>query len=175
MDYANWDGDPELQQLVQPMFKKKRLVVWSLDDHHGPISDLRSIIEPLGVEFIEHTIYHFGCDKMCTCDDEFRGMTPFDRNLIWQPDHRLFEHIYRDPVAALDIARTDAFLTACAFPLTELFIRYNRSIIAVSANRYKYMLRTDRVNRWRIQNERLRFLMSQRRNVFGGNCLYEVE
>ena len=175
VDYAQWDGDPELQQLVLPMFKKKRLVVWSLDDHHGPISDLRSIIEPLGVEFIEHTIYHYGCHQMCTCDDEFKGMTPFDRNLIWQPDHRLFDHVYRDSIAAVDIGRTDAFLTASAFPLTELFIRYNRSIIAVSPIRYNYMLKTDMVNRWRLLNERLRFLMSQQRNVFGGNCLYEVE
>ena len=176
VDYANWDGDPELLELVQPIFKKKRLVVWSVDHHPGPISDVRSIIEPLGVEFIEHTLYfgHRACERFCTCG-HFAGMTQFDARWILHPGNHLYDHIYRDPVAAPDIARADAFVVMYTTPLLELYQRYkNHSVILVSPARYELTYRND-FNRWRNLNNIINTLSAERRHVISANNLYDVE
>ena len=173
VDYANWDGDPELLELVLPIFKKKRLVVWSVDHHQGPISDVRSIIEPLGVEFIEHIIY-WNCDRFCTCE-HLKGMTAFDSNWILHPGNHLYEHIYRDPIAAPDIVRADAFVVMYTTPLLELYQRYkNHSVILVSPIRYEHTFRDD-FNRWRNLNNIINTLSAQRRHVISANNLYDVE
>ena len=173
VDYANWDRDPELLKLVQPIFKKKRLVVWSVDHHPGPISDVRSIIEPLGVEFIEHTLY-WNCDRFCTCD-HFKGMTAFDYKWLVHPGNHLYDHIYRDPVAAPDIARADAFVVMYTTPLLELYQRYkNHSVILVSPVRYELTYHDD-FNRWRNLNNIINTLSVQRRHVISANNLYDVE
>ena len=104
VDYAKWDGDPELLELVQPIFKKKRLVLWNIDYHVGPVSDVRLLLEPLGVEFIEHVFYH-PCIHFCTCE-HFAGMTLFEFELLTRPANALYKHIYNDPIAASDITRT---------------------------------------------------------------------
>ena len=176
VDYANWDGDPELLELVRPIFKKKRLVVWSVDHHPGPISDVRSIIEPFGVEFIEHTLYfgHRACERFCTCS-HFAGMTRFDARWLLHPGNHLYEHIYRDPVAAPDIARADAFVVMYTTPLLELYQRYkNHSVILVSPIRYEHTYRDD-FNRWRNLNNIINQLSAQRRHVISANNLYDVE
>lgn len=172
VEYANWDGDDELQELLKPIFTKKRLVIWSLDHHPAPIFDVKSLVEPLGVELIDHSIYGH-CQRMCSCDD-FKSLSPLEEgDLLFKIDSRLVDRIYRDPRAAPDIARADAFLVAYSIPLIELFMRYNRSIIVVAAIRYHLWL--PEVSRWRKLNDWLRELSSQRRHVIGANSRYDVE
>ena len=121
VDYVKWDGDPELQELVKPIFVKKRLVIWSLDHHPAPLFDIRSLVEPLGVEFIEHSLYH-QCQRTCSCDD-FKALSPLHHSdllggLNLQTIDRIYS--YNDPLSASDVARADAFLTAYSYPLVEL-------------------------------------------------------
>ena len=172
VDYANWDGDIELQELLKPLFTKKRLVIWSLDHHPSPIYDIKSLIEPLGVEFIEHTVYP-NCQRMCCCDD-FNSLSPLHHNdLLWNFNFGTIDRIYKDTRAVSDIARADAFLVTYCLQLIELYMRYNQSIIAVTAIRYNLWL-TD-VSRWIQLSDRLRSLIPQRRHVIGANSVYDVE
>lgn len=129
VDYAIWDGDAELKELTQPLFKKKRLLVWSIDHHIGPISDMRSLIEPLGVEFIEHTMYH-KCDVMCTCDN-LKLLPPYDWTALLHPSKEFIKYIELHKVFVPEIARADAFLVSYSASLLDLFLRYNRSVILV--------------------------------------------
>ena len=172
VDYVRRDGDPELLELVQPMFTRKKLVVWSVDHHVGPISDIRGLIEPLGVEFIEHTIYS-NCELMCTCD-QLKGFPLFNERTIIFLGRDIIDRFYRETRGDRDISRADAFLVAYSIPIIELYERYNRSIIAVDAIRYERTLWND-INRWRELNDRLRALISDRRHVIGANSLYDVE
>ena len=180
VDYALWDGDPELKQLVQPLFKNKRLVVWSLDHHAMAIAELRSIIESFGVEFIEHSVLPLHTRRpgvcsppLCLCSQS-TNLTPDPSLNPLFPTKDLFDKVARDPLAAPDIARADAFLVSVSIPIIELYMRYNRSIIAVAATRFEYTLYRD-TNRWHKMNEQLRTLLQKRHHVIGGNSLYEVE
>ena len=172
VDYVNWDGDAELKNLLNPIFKNKPLVIWSLDHHPSPLYDIRSLVEPLGVEFIEHSIYP-QCQRMCSCDD-FKSLSPLNYNdLLFNLNNETFERLYQDPLSASDIARADAFLVGYSLPLVELFLRYNRSIIALSTIRYNLWAKGQL--RWDQQNDQLRALSSQRRHVIGANNYYDVE
>lgn len=173
VDYAKRDGDAELMELVKPIFVKKRLVVWSTDHHFGPISDIRSLIEPLGVEFIEHLpIPPKICRLMCSCDiDKERRSYVYDTG---RPGEKLYEQISKDQIAAPDIARADAFLVTCSIPIVEYFARLNRSIIAVAAIRFDFTLWIDD-NKWAKLNNLIGALTPDRRHVFGANNLYDRE
>lgn len=174
MNYALWDGDPELRSLLKPIFTQRPLVVWSLDFHPAPVADLRSILEPLGVYFKEYTRYN-ACERFCTCDEP-RGLLPsigyFE---VGRPDRELYDRILSDRLAASEMARADAFLVTFAIPMVELYTRYyNRSVIVVDTVRMELTLWGD-VNRWGQMNDQLRALMQHRWNVVAANSRYDVE
>lgn len=191
VEYAEWDGDEKLRELLQPVFSKKRLVVWAIDVHPGPTDDIRSILEPLGVEFIQH-LYHERqrCQRRCACHKSPKApkVTQSD---IFRPNKKVFEEIYNDKSSATDMARADAFITGQCLGLIELYRRYNKSIISISPIRYHLPLtnivwsQTDSEGfhyvtdfdpiRLRQMNNLLVELMKYRKHVIGANSLYDVE
>ena len=54
-----------------------------------------------------------------------------------------YNHIYRDLIAAPDIARADAFVVGFTIPLFEVYQRYqNHSVNVANAARYDYMIQS---------------------------------
>ena len=172
LDYIKDYGDAELRELITPLFRKKKLVVWSLDHHIGPISDMRSLFEPLGVEFIEHTLYH-NCDLMCTCEQR-KGFPIFNsHNIIYvNPDD--LERFYKLNKNDNDIKRSHAFLVSYSMAILPLYSLFNRSVIAVTSLRYERTVHSDK-HRWYSLNEHIRTLASHKRHVIGANNLYDKE
>ena len=127
-DYARRSGDSELQALVQPIFTRKKLVVWSADHHVGPMSDLRNLFEPLGVEFLEHTLYH-ACDRMCTCDQKANTKVLNQQNVLHPLGADVIERFIREYKNDTDFNRAAAYISSWSSNLLELYMRYNKSII----------------------------------------------
>lgn len=178
LDYALWDNDLELNELAKPMFMKKRFVVWALDGHQGPVMDVRSIIEPLGVEFIEHTIVRESfCERMCYCNQTnyfgYENMKNLFADLHY-PNEKFYGKILNDPIATQEIARADALFTSVNLPLIEFYMRFNQSIIFVNPVRMDSFLSGD-LQRWRDINERLQYLLKSSHHLIGANNLYDVE
>ena len=172
VDYAALDGDAELKELVKPIFKKKRLVIWSIDHHYGPIADIRSLIEPLGVEFIEHDMSDSKtCHRLCACNMSRERRSFY---YVGPPTEDVYNQISRDKVIAPDIDRADAFLVTFSIPFVEFFSRYNKSIILVSSIRFDYITWRD-ANRWIKLNSLIGALTSERRHIIGANNLYDLE
>lgn len=172
-----WDGDAELTQLLKPIFKEKKLVIWHLDNHLSPAADIRTLIEPLGVELIEHT--EFTSERCapprCFCSTQSKNLSPQTISTrVFSPTKDLIERVARDLLAADDIARSDAFLITLTTPLIELYMRYNRSIIIADAIRYDSLSYGD-WNRYHEINKHIRNLYQHRRNIIGANSLYDVE
>ena len=174
VDYAEWDGDEELIELLQPIFTKKRLVVWGLDPHPGPTDDMRSLMEPLGVEFLEHIIMEpKRCHRMCVCSMS-ENLPHLTLGEVYRPNQNVFDRIYNDPRASVDIARADAFIIGPTVPYIELYMRYNKSIILVTSLRYNYAVDFDKT-RWLQLNKMLQDLLKSRKHVIGANNLYDLE
>lgn len=173
VEYAFWDGDPELIELVKPMFQKK-IVLWSLDPHPGPVDDIRSLIEPLGVEFFENIIQEQNrCNRMCVCNFK-NNLVNYSVSEIYRPKVEVFDRIYVDSKISSDIARADVFLVTSTIPFIDLYMRYNRSIFVVAAIRYPYAIDFDQ-NKWMSLNTRLTTLMKNKLYIVGANSYYDVE
>ena len=172
VDYIRVYGDAELHGLIKPLFRKKKLVVWSLDYQFGPVSDMRSLLEPLGVEFIEHTLYH-SCDLMCTCD-QHKGFPIFNPyNIIYvNPDD--IERFFNQYKNEYDIKRAHSFLVSYSMAILPLYSLLNRSVIAVASHRYERTIHSDD-HRWIALNGHIRAMASQKRHVIGANSLYDRE
>ena len=174
LDYATREGDTELVQLLTPLFTERPLVVWSADHHMAPIADLRSIFEPLGVRFIEHTLYMPNrCAILCTCDQIGSVKVLNDKNIL-DPKPEVLEqfwNVYRDD---REMQNVDAFLVTYAIPLVEVFARFNSSIITVPALRYERTLWGDK-ERWKALNKRIRKLFTNPRNEVGANNIYDQQ
>ena len=172
VDYAMRDGDPELVALLQPLFTKRRLVVWSADHHIGPISDLRSLLEPLGVEFLEHTLYPV-CEIMCTCE-QLHSTKVLTAHNILHLSRPVIERFWTEYQRDADINRADALLVSYSFSMIELYLHYNKSIIAIAPLRYEFSLSGDK-DAWNRLNNYLRELSVDSRNVVGANSHYDVQ
>lgn len=134
VDYIHDFGDDELRGLIAPIFTKKKLVVWSLDHHFAPVSDLRGIFEPLGVEFLEHTLYH-NCEIMCTCD-QLKNSPVFDATNIVYPDSETLRKFYFEAENDQEFQRSDAVLVTYTMALLQAYKRLKKSVILVDALRY---------------------------------------
>ena len=134
-DYARRSGDAELMALVQPIFTRKKLVVWSVDHHIGPMSDMRSLFEPFGVEFLEHTLYG-NCALMCTCDQQSKLKVLNGQNVFHVLGAETIERFMSESKSDFDFNRADAYLSSWSSNMLELYMRYNKSIIFHSPIRF---------------------------------------
>ena len=171
-DYARRSGDAELQALVQPVFTRKKLVVWSADHHIGPMADLRSLFEPLGVEFLEHTLY-FHCDRMCTCDQKTYTKVLDQHNVLHALGSDVIERFMREHKNDSDFSRADAYLSSWSSNLLELFMRYNRSIVFHCPIRFDYPL-NGQPDHSRTVIDLIKRLGTNEANIFSANSRYDA-
>ena len=171
LEYVLREGDEELCALVQPIFTRRKLVVWTSDHHSAPVLDFRSLVEPLGVEFIDHSQYFF-CDYFCHCDGiwDFRGLT--ESNILEMNPEQISKFQKEYSTTDSEIARVDAFAMFYCSSQYELFKPYNKSIISVTALRYE-ACRTPR--RWIELNDNLFEIFGKKKHVIGANNLYDRE
>lgn len=170
-NYINVFGDEELRQQATPLFREKKLVIWTSDHHSAPVLDLRSILEPLGVEFIDHTLFH-SCDRFCHCDAR-NGLRVLNEKNVLELSPGLIGDFQRSyPIGDPEISKADAFATFHCFGHFELFLPYNKSLIAISTIRFE-TCRAPR--RWDELNFHLAQIHNKTAHVVGANNRYDQE
>ena len=106
--------DENFKELVKPLFPEKHLVIWSSQANAGPLLELRSLLEPLGVDFIEHTVQH-NCRQLCDCHAPSPAIEAAAAGLV-RPNDRLGDDTvaaFRTALANLSsFSRIDAFFSA---------------------------------------------------------------
>ena len=169
--YVQREGDEELSKLIRPLFTRRKLVIWTSDHHSAPVLDLRSLLEPLGVEFIDHTLYH-NCDYYCHCSG-ITDISVLNNVNVLKLDPQLmanFQKIYSPEHP--EISRVDAFASFFCFSQFEMFRPYNKSIIAIAVMRFE-TCRTPR--RWSELIGNLKELIGKPYNIIGANNQYDRE
>ena len=172
LEYVEREGDKELRELVRPLFTHRKLVIWTSDHHSAPVLDLRSLLEPLGVEFIDHTLYT-KCRYFCHCSGK-RSLRVLDEDNVLSMTPTLIADFQKSyPKNDNEIARVDAFAMFYCFSQFEMFRPYNKSIIAISALRYEACRKQPR--RWEELNGNLSELYGSPSHVIGANNQYDKE
>ena len=144
------DGDDFGEMSV--LFRDRPLVIWSSDYHISPIADLKHLLEPIGVRFIDKS-FSKACAFTSTCAgrgtlhviNRATAMDLADRTLIER-----FYAAYRDDA---EMKTVDAFVCFHPASMCELFAPFNKSILVVATTRYE--LGRFNPERWQRWNDNL--------------------
>ena len=154
------------------LFRQRPLVVWSQDFHISPIDDLKYLLRPLGVRFLDRSLSaHCRITRTCGSDADLRvvdsenGMDLYDPTLI-----RRFHEAYRNDAK---MASVDAFVCFHPAAMCELFAPFNKSILVIASTRYE--LGRFGAQRWRRLNENLVRIAADPRNLVAANNRYDAE
>jgi hypothetical protein len=153
------------------LFPVKPLVIWSNDYHIAPINDLKQLLQPLGVRFIDKSLSRH-CHVTETCDGR-KTLKVINRTNAMHLDPALIPQFVKAYGNDSELLSADAF--ACFLPpaMCELFEPFNRSLLIVVPTRYEAgRLGSDRWTRW---NENLLRMSKDPRNIIAANNLYDAE
>jgi len=153
------------------LFPNKPLVIWSNDYHISPIRDLKFLLKPLGVSFIDKS-FSGHCHITKTCDGQ-KSLKIINRGNAMNLDPSLIPKFYEAYKDDVEMKLVDAFVCFHPASMCELFMPFNKSLIVIASTRYELgRFGTDRWTKW---NNKLVQIANTPTNVVGGNNRYEVE
>lgn len=153
------------------LFKEKQLVLWSNDYHISPINDLKHLLSPFGVKFIDKSLSGH-CHITNTCGGRSTLKVIGVGNAM-DLDHSLIPKFYDAYKDDAEMKSVDAFVCFHPTSMCELFAPFNKSLIIIASTRYE--LGRFGKDRWTKWNENLIQYASLPWNVVGGNNMYDVE
>ena len=151
------------------IFKSSPLVIWSNDFHIGPIQDLKHLLKPLGVKFIDKSLSGH-CHLTNTCA---KGLKVINSGNGINLNPGLIPKYYQAYTGDPEMQSVDAFVCFHPTSMCELFMPFNKSIIVIASTRYE-MGRHD-PNRWKSWNENLIKISKDPKNIVAGNNEYDAK
>ena len=153
------------------LFPSKPLVIWSQEYHISPIRDLKNLLRPLGVRFIDKSLAG-KCFVTNTCEGR-KSLKIINRHNALNLDYSLIPIFYNAYKDDAEMKSVDAFVCYHPTSMCELFMPFNKSIIVIASTRYE--LGRFGVDRWTKWNKNFVQIASTPGNVVGGNNMYDVE
>jgi hypothetical protein len=143
--------------------------IWSNDFHISPIDNIKQVLRPLNVTFIDKSLSGH-CHLTLTCAtnlrvlDRHNGITP-----TTETKHNFYDTYKDDP----EMGTVDAY--ACFHPsaMCELFMPFNNRIFVVATTRYEMGRET--VDAWTQWNQNLQTIASCSHNLVAANNLYDAK
>lgn len=162
---------PEFYVPGTVLFKEKPLVIWSNDYHISPINDLKHLLRPLGVKFIDKSLSGH-CHITNTCQGRSTLKVIGVGNAM-DMNYDLIPKFYEAYKNDSEMKSVDAFVCFHPTSMCELFEPFNKSLLIIASTRYELgRFGKDRWTRW---NGNLKRYASMPWNVVGGNNLYDAE
>ena len=152
-------------------FPNKSLVIWSNDYHISPIHDLKHLLKPLGVSFIDKSLSGH-CHVTKTCEGK-KSLKVISRGNAMNLDPSLIRKFYEAYKNDVELQSVDAFVCFHPASMCELFMPFNKSLIVIASTRYE--LGRFGVDRWKRWNNNLVQIAKAPMNVVAGNNLYDVQ
>lgn len=153
------------------LFTEKPLVIWSNDFHISPINDLKHLLRPLGVKFIDKSLSGH-CHITNTCEGR-NTLKVINVGNAMDLNHDLIPKFYEAYKDDAEMKSVDAFVCFHPSSMCELFEPFNKSLIIIASTRYE--LGRFGKDRWTKWNENLKRYALQPWNVVGGNNRYDAE
>jgi len=153
------------------LFATKPLVIWSNDYHISPINDLKHILRPLGVTFIDKSLSGH-CHITGTCEGK-KSLKVINRDNAMYLTPSLIPQFYEAYKNDAEMQSVDAFVCFHPASMCELFMQFNKSLIVIASTRYE--LGRFGVDRWKTWNNHLVHIAATSTNVVAANNLYDVE
>lgn len=157
----------EHKSAFKPLFLNKPLVIWSNDFYVSPIYDLKNLIGPLGVEFIDKSLSDT-CGRTGTCATDLKVLNRHNAMSLTQATIDHFYAAYKDDP---QMEQVDAFVCFYPVSLCRLFVPFNKTIIFIASHRYELGVQDS----WNSFNILLKELSKDPKHVIAANNLYDAE
>ena len=145
------------------------VVVWSADLAINPIRAIKSLLTPLGVQFIDKSLAP-DCESIVTCAKDLKVLT---KGTALHPSSEIIQHftdIYQnDP----EMSKVTHILCAAPASVCEFYTSLKKSLIVLVNERYESG-REDGL-RWEGWNRHLSDITLDPSNVIAANNHYDVE
>jgi len=156
---------------VSVLFPTKPLVIWSNDYHISPINDLKHLLKPLGVTFVDKSLSGH-CHITKTCQGR-TTLKVINYGNAMNLDPSLIPRFYSAYKHDSELQSVDAFICFHPASMCELFMPFNKTLLIIATTRYE--LGRFGAPRWTRWNNNLMEIAKMPTNVVGGNNRYDVE
>jgi len=153
------------------LFRTKPLVIWSNDYHISPINDLKYLLKPFGVTFIDKSLSGH-CHITNTCQGR-KTLKIINYHNAMNLDPSLIPRFYEAYKNDAELQSVDAFVCFHPASMCELFMPFNKTLLVIASTRYE--LGRHGADRWAKWNNNLMEIAKIPSNVVGGNNRYDVE
>lgn len=162
----------KFENVSHAVFKSKPLVIWTNDFHIGPIQDVKTFLQPMGVVFIDKNLDETRCHLTKSCAGR-KSMKIINTKNAEDVNNSLIRMFYEAYQNDTEMQSVDAFACFHIPSLCELFAPFNKSMIIISTIRYERgRFEETRLREW---NENLVRYASIPWNVVAANNRYDVE
>ena len=144
--------------------------VWSMDMHIATIKCVKSILKPMGVNFIDKSLSH-DCGKTNTCGD----LKVVNRNNAETAKKGLIEAFYKAYKSDKEFGTANIVMCFHPAAMCEFFIPFSTSkrIFVIASTRYE-MGRWS-AQRWEAWNKNLKLIAADGKNIIGANNHYDKD
>lgn len=146
-----------------------KITVWSNDFHISTIANVKKILEPMDVNFIDKSLSAH-CDLTKTCATDLKVLTRI--NGI-SPDSNIRSQFYRAYKEDIDFHTVDVVMCFHPSAMCELFMPFNKRIFVIATTRYE-MGREDTIS-WTLWNKNLEKIASDPKNLIAANNAYDAK
>ena len=148
---------------------KYNMTIFTLNYNAGPVQAVRHVLEPLGVNFIDHS-HSVYCELTRTC---LKNLQALNRQSSFDPSQLVIDKFYEDYKHNEDFRDVDMFLCIDPPAICELFLPFNKSLFVLVGSRYE--LGHSSPVRWKIWNDKLKNIASNQRNIVATTNTYDAE
>ena len=146
------------------------LTFWSTDFHISPIADLKHILSPLGVRFIDKSLSGH-CHLTHTCAKDLKVLSKDNAYFIGDHPERLAATVKEAYKNDREFAQVDAIVCFHPIATCRLYAPLNKSLIMISSTRYEHG--QESASQWQSFNRFIRATAADSRNLLGANSVYD--
>lgn len=157
-------ADPEI-------YTKKpfNLTIWSMDYSAGTIADLKFLLQPMGVKFIDKSLSP-NCHVFGTCSNNIRGIDPLSGLFLKKVTMNNFQ---TEHMTDWEFKSADVMLCVRPSAMCELYMPFGKSMILNIDTRYEFGRWN--MDRWRKWNENLEKISKDPNNFVSATSQFDIE
>jgi hypothetical protein len=147
----------------------KNITVWSNDFHITTIGNVKHLLTPKGVHFIDKSL-SLACHATKTCATDLKVLT--SQNGV-HPNAATRTRFVEAYMKDVQFATVDVVMCFHPAAMCELFMPFNKRLFVIVTTRYEMGRHASK--EWRLWNENLRCISSDPRNLVAANNLYDAK
>ncbi len=159
---------PKVEKIVAPS-SLSRIVIWTMDYHISPIMDLKDLLEPFGVTFVDKSLSPM-CAITNTCA---KNLHIVNSDTALKPTEDLIQKFVDTYSVSEDMKNVTHVLCSGPPAICEFYLKLKKVVIIYVTNRYEEARVS--LKDWNQWNRHLYEISWEKSNIIASNNHYDAE